>query len=367
MRRLGLAIVTAALFSSTSAFAQIIGDIESTPTGSGVNFGSAGFDYKNPPPAGPLPGTGTVSDGGSGHYQTVVEIGDVITFKAENVSSGNNMGTSGATTVGFTFNNPTSETVNFESTIIAAGMGFQIVQPEVFSGEVTLPGCQFWQCAPVPPTTDVGFSSFGPSEPEGVITLGQVGFNFDISDNGESIYNVAGQFNLLYNSDGLFFDDASLFGDGSASALLSGFRTIGDGNTFIGFEWDETAVHFDLVGPTHNLVYTTSVFSFSNAGCIFRETTCLVAYSGFGDPIGRGGGVEALTAFGFDLLAEGDPSAVPGGAVFNRPFYDADTNTLTFASVNAAAVVPEPGAWALMILGFGGIGAAMRRRRLVVA
>ena len=28
---------------------------------------------------------------------------------------------------------------------------------------------------------------------------------------------------------------------------------------------------------------------------------------------------------------------------------------------------PEPGAWALMILGFGGVGAAMRRRRIAVA
>lgn len=32
-----------------------------------------------------------------------------------------------------------------------------------------------------------------------------------------------------------------------------------------------------------------------------------------------------------------------------------------------AGAVPEPGAWALMILGFGGAGAMLRRRRLVVA
>jgi hypothetical protein len=29
----------------------------------------------------------------------------------------------------------------------------------------------------------------------------------------------------------------------------------------------------------------------------------------------------------------------------------------------APAAVPEPGAWALMILGFGGVGATLRRRR----
>ena len=33
----------------------------------------------------------------------------------------------------------------------------------------------------------------------------------------------------------------------------------------------------------------------------------------------------------------------------------------------SVGVVPEPGAWALMILGFGGAGAALRRRRMVLA
>jgi hypothetical protein len=31
------------------------------------------------------------------------------------------------------------------------------------------------------------------------------------------------------------------------------------------------------------------------------------------------------------------------------------------------AIVPEPGAWAMMIMGFGGVGALMRRRRTAVA
>jgi len=31
------------------------------------------------------------------------------------------------------------------------------------------------------------------------------------------------------------------------------------------------------------------------------------------------------------------------------------------------AVIPEPGAWALMIMGFGGVGAIMRRRRFLFA
>jgi hypothetical protein len=33
-------------------------------------------------------------------------------------------------------------------------------------------------------------------------------------------------------------------------------------------------------------------------------------------------------------------------------------------ALSASAAVPEPGAWALMILGFAGLGAALRRRSL---
>ncbi len=32
-----------------------------------------------------------------------------------------------------------------------------------------------------------------------------------------------------------------------------------------------------------------------------------------------------------------------------------------------AGAVPEPGAWALMIMGFGGVGAMVRRRRMILA
>jgi hypothetical protein len=43
-----------------------------------------------------------------------------------------------------------------------------------------------------------------------------------------------------------------------------------------------------------------------------------------------------------------------------------DLVRLDFTSTNGG-VIPEPGAWAMMILGFGGVGAMMRRRRTLAA
>ena len=37
------------------------------------------------------------------------------------------------------------------------------------------------------------------------------------------------------------------------------------------------------------------------------------------------------------------------------------------SSVFGSAAVPEPAAWALMILGFGGVGTMLRRRRMALA
>ncbi|HLZ76911.1 PEP-CTERM sorting domain-containing protein [Phenylobacterium sp.] len=42
-------------------------------------------------------------------------------------------------------------------------------------------------------------------------------------------------------------------------------------------------------------------------------------------------------------------------------------SSATFQANRAGSAAPEPGAWALMLLGFGGLGAMLRRRRVVPA
>jgi hypothetical protein len=69
-----------------------------------------------------------------------------------------------------------------------------------------------------------------------------------------------------------------------------------------------------------------------------------------------------------DVLASDGALAVKVGYGVTAPFGDASSprafnGTLTYA----AAAVPEPASWALMIAGFGLVGAAMRRRSVRVA
>ena len=113
----------------------------------------------------------------------------------------------------------------------------------------------------------------------------------------------------------------------------------------------------------------TSAFTFITI--IDDTTNTTVVNDGFASP--------AQTSFliGANTFTAGDNYSME--AVFSSRFDGTDDNgsgiqttqlfdehTEADFSVPAAAV-PEPGAWALMILGFGGAGVALRRRRLQAA
>ncbi len=51
------------------------------------------------------------------------------------------------------------------------------------------------------------------------------------------------------------------------------------------------------------------------------------------------------------------------GSAIDSVVLFAGGNSFEISDVGASATVPEPAAWAMMILGFGGVGALMRRRR----
>lgn len=78
-----------------------------------------------------------------------------------------------------------------------------------------------------------------------------------------------------------------------------------------------------------------------------------------------------VSAAGHSTLALGGSGTGQSGLLNVRSvsfFADGYANQLDNIVVNAAAGVPEPASWALMLVGFGAVGGAMRgRRRSVVA
>lgn len=70
-------------------------------------------------------------------------------------------------------------------------------------------------------------------------------------------------------------------------------------------------------------------------------------------------------ALGWDLKAAYDIN--DAGQITGEGFVNGKRRGFVLTPITSTAAVPEPGAWALMILGFGAAGAALRRRRAVAA
>jgi hypothetical protein len=329
---------------------------------------------------------GNVSDGGS-DFNSFVDVGrTAISFESSNAIAGRSIYSSAGSQVEFDFNNDTDGHIAFHSTITPAGLGFYLAN---VNGDCAFQGCG--------EAVGSSLSSLRPNSDSSYI--GSVGFDFHVQDtffDGEvtrtvDLFSVQGSLDLSYNDrcDGVCITrnlGSGVFGDGTgARGLLSGFTqsTLDGDNAILGYAWDETDVFASLGSGLHHITYSTSVFSGISADCL-SGGACLVGFSGFGDPVGRGGGIdsadEALTAFDFlssmgfsDGPVMGGPDLSAGSGALTGIRFTPETlgipryvnGMLVFDTTVAG--VPEPASWATMILGFGLAGAMLRRRRFAGA
>ncbi len=148
-------------------------------------------------------------------------------------------------------------------------------------------------------------------------------------------------------------------------------------------------IFFDLTPPN-------GTFSASNIGCDVGAGTCsgdFTATGSFDAPLGyklvqgsiETNAIDDLTNLDFGLATlngeEFELFSVGNGVYefgFLSPILLGATNTLVVSgftggagaftgSLTFAAAIPEPATWGLMILGFGAVGAAMRRKKTVSA
>ena len=299
------------------------------------------------------------SGGSGGNVEAIVNItSSSAIFESGTGTVGTNTQSNSQSGIDILFTNTGDGTIAlspFGSTITPAGMGF-FVQDRLGLAIDGNPFTGYGQ------SETIHFSDF-----LGVVgagnTFAHAEFDFVVMTGATVLYTLSGFVNLSFNADGVFVVDENLTGPGEAGQILKDFFTLNNHHALV-YDWQATNIVIPLGGllgggSEQVVSYRANVTSWTRAPCINSGANCIVAFSGFGDPVGRGGGVEEEFAAAFGDVGSFD---VDGGSD-----HDFVIQRLKFelVEVNVFHAVPEPSTWALMIGGFGLAGAALRRRRRV--
>jgi hypothetical protein len=378
MTRLAIAVACGALAAGTAAQAAVTGVTGVTGTSTtqvqlaGGTFNSVGY------------GPGLVTQGGgTAYYSSFSSSPSAITFESANASArgGSPIRSTSTSSVTVSISNGGSTSVDalLHSQITAAGLGLYLADttPDLMGGAcagsgVFAGGDPYGGCAQTK-----GGQTFAqlrlPTATTDIRTLGGAAFDFSVTVGDTQVYDFTGQELITVNSDGLAQVGPLVLSDNS---VLQGLTHLQPGNpgSADGYQWDASDVNIALgalaAGASEDVVYTATVTTFSAGVCTTSNVNvCLVPYAAFGDPIGKGGISGAAQLVGPELFASPLTDSSDG-----IPFVDnwgpQTFQVPTFVIQNGVGVltfnaIPEPKTWMSLILGFGLIGAALRRRRVL--
>jgi hypothetical protein len=368
MARLAFAAACCVLAAGTAAQAQVT-NVTGSSTGQ-VQLDSL-FSIKGG-------GPGMVNQGGgAAYYSSFSTTPSVISFESASASmrGDNQVSTSLSSSVDITIKNGGSAAVNASlmSQITGAGLGLYLANTGgpcggsgLFAGGDPVGGCA--QTTGGQTFAQLPTAGTNPDQP-----LAGASFDFNVTVGGVQVYDFTGQETLTVNPlTGLPAVNSLVLSDNS---VLQGLTHIQPGmpGSADGYLWNASDVNIALgslaAGASEDVIYTATVSTFSNVNCTTpTSNVCLAPYAAFGDPIGRGGGISSAARLfgpGLEVSPLLDPAdGIPfvdnwGPQTFGVPTFDFTSGVLSFNSV------PEPKTWMSLILGFGFIGAALRRRRVL--
>lgn len=357
MTRLVFAIACCAL-AGTAAEAQVT-NVTGTSTSSVALDGTFNFT---------APGMKSQGDNGSAFASAFSSTPTEITFESGNSSSGGRVTSTSTSSVDITIKNGGSTAVApvLESQITPAGLGFYLGDRSGGCGGDIFAGC---------PQTTGGqtFADLVSSTTTVGAIVAAAEFDFNVTAGNVQVYDFTGIETLTVGTNGeLVANDLVL----SAPNVLQGLVKLQPGgqDSALGYDWNASTVAIGLgpelaPGDSRDVVYSSTVTTLSLTDCTSSDSdVCLVTYSAFGDPIGRGGGISTSIVrrqgLGFNL--DDSPESGITGVTFGPDTFAAPTfenGVLKFAPFGAS--VPEPKTWMSLILGFSFIGAALRRRRIL--
>jgi hypothetical protein len=195
------------------------------------------------------------------------------------------------------------------------------------------------------------------------LSCGAVGAASAASIADYSFENPAGVSGFLYRPTGVsgvtFTGDAGVAGGAGFDTPLDGVQ-----NAFLQSTGDSGAqIDISVTGLIAGHVYSFSFLDDQRAGYGLNPYTVSFDGAPLGSFSPNASGWTARTTAVFTAVASS------GTLSFAAPLHgydnDAGIDAITLHGVGAAAV-PEPAAWALMLVGFGGVGACLRRQRRVL-
>jgi hypothetical protein len=360
------------LFAASNASAQVTAVI--TGGGSSVTLTNGTTTQNDHNIASQI---GDSSSNQAGNFQVVSDLTqNNIVFANNGSAEGSFASVTSSTSLAITYTNSgaLAVTPQLESTITPGGFGFYTALNQDPNGTAI-------GNINNSPSSNAPFSAFQTNDP----FLAGVSFSVSIASDGVVFESYSATLTVT---------PAVQFGmnagppvvtltTGGDTASLNGFGllTPAGSQNEVGYQWNATDVTLTIPGgalapgASRTLTYDTQVTAFTDgsAGLCGGTFQCpqLFAYSGFGDPIGKGSGAGLKVNFGAAALGADQSSGISGVYFprfqFGIPTFDPLTGALSLPLSDQLLpalplTVPEPETWVLMLMGLGGAGLALRRR-----